>query len=235
MDEAIDYIRKENPDIIALQEVYAGTNPAWERRFRTMEVLKKELGYPYEAFAPTFLEVKDFGEIQQGSAILSRYPIVQQESFFFDVPYGKRLRDDAEYSFTPRNVQRVAIALPDTVLTVCNTQGIWGTDGLDNERRLEMGRIIEDVVKDVSHLVLTGDFNVRPGTKTIQGMEKHLTNVFQGELKSTFNMKQKTHPVFEEIVVDMLFVSPDIRVGEHTCLNVNVSDHLPLLAKLTLE
>lgn len=234
--EALEYIRKENPDIVALQEVYHGADADLPQNYRSLEMLRAELMYPYDAFAPTFLEVTEFGEIEQGNAVLSRFPITAQESRFFDVPYGKRVRVEGDFSLTPRNIQCVTIQAQHTTIAVANTQGIWGVHGsMDNERRLRMAHAIVEFTKDIPNLILTGDFNVRPNTETIAFIERNFKNVFKNRLKTTFNRLQKTNPIFAEIVVDMMFVSPDIEVIESACPAVNISDHLPLVARLLIQ
>ena len=57
-------------------------------------------------------------------------------------------------------------------------------------------------------------------------------SVFEHNLKTTFNRKQKTDPAFASAVVDMVFVSPDMAVKRAVCEMVDVSDHLPLLVEL---
>lgn len=97
-----------------------------------------------------------------------------------------------------------------------------------------MGEVIAAAVKGKENVILAGDFNVNPGTKTTDSIEEHLRDVFKGEIKSTFNMKQKTNPAFESVIVDMVYVSPDIKVGKHSCPNINVSDHLPLIVEIEI-
>lgn len=236
-DETLAFIRTENPDIIALQEVYDGHDPAWERKFRSMDVLQAELDYPHHHFAPAFLERTDFGKVEQGNAVLSRFPIVETEVTFYDVPFGEREDKPGYYEQTPRNLQRVRLDVQGKELHVLNTQGIWGHDGRDNDRRMEMGRVIAEQIGRCAAkpLLLAGDFNLNPETKTISLIEASLANIFKGRLVSTFNMQHKTNPVFATAVVDMIFVSPSLQVIEKSCPAVDVSDHLPLLASLEIR
>jgi hypothetical protein len=68
MENIISFVKKENPDILALQEVYNGKDLTCERKFRSLDVLSDELGYQYSIFAPAFLERTRFGKIEQGNA-----------------------------------------------------------------------------------------------------------------------------------------------------------------------
>ncbi|OGK08907.1 hypothetical protein A2767_06185 [Candidatus Roizmanbacteria bacterium RIFCSPHIGHO2_01_FULL_35_10] len=104
-----------------------------------------------------------------------------------------------------------------------------------------MSRMIVNQIKDKENVILAGDTNVLPNTETINNLEKYLKNVFKDELTTTFNMKIKTPFVkeahyfseehlkgFAKAVVDMIFVSPNLKVVEHYQPKVDVSDHYPL-------
>lgn len=233
MDEILLFLKREDADIVLMQEVYDGHEPSWERKFRSMDVLREALGYPYEHFAPTFLERTDFGKVEQGNAIFSKYPILESQIYFYDQPYGEREDKPEYFETTPRNLQRVAIEGDDRTLQVFNTQGVWGKDGDDNERRLMMAQTIVDAIKLFDSVVLAGDLNVQEKTKSIAMIEEHLVNVFKQDNRSTsFNMKHKTNPGFVTAVVDMMFVSPSLKILEHRQCEENVSDHLALTVSI---
>jgi endonuclease/exonuclease/phosphatase family metal-dependent hydrolase len=230
-DPMLDFLKEEKPDILALQEIYDGKDPRLEKRFRSLEVLRKELGLLYDFFSPTCIDVRAEGKIENGNAIFSRFPIVNSNTIFFDIPFGERtdFEGGGDYSFTPRNMQRAEIKLQNANLNVFNTQGIWGFDGEDNERRLKMSDTIISAIRGKKNILLCGDFNVRSHTKTILNIEKHLDNIFKDELRTTFNMKYKNKPSFASSVVDMIFTSKNLKVTDHYCPNVDISDHLPLV------
>lgn len=231
MDEILDFLKHEDADIVLMQEVYDGHDLAWERKFRSMDVLREALGYSYEHFAPAFLERTEFGKVEQGNAVLSKFPILDREIYFYDQPYGEREDKPEYFETTPRNLQRVGIQINDRILQVFNTQGVWGKDGNDNERRLMMAQTIVEAIKPYELVVLAGDFNVQEKTKSIAMIDEHLVNLFKHDNRSTsFNMKHKTNLGFATAVVDMMFVSPSLNVLEHRQCGENVSDHLALTA-----
>ena len=134
----------------------------------------------------------------------------------------------------PRNMQWVQLEMNNNLLNIFNLHGIWGKDGKDNPRRLKMGNIIIDKVKNKEKVILSGDFNMNPNTKTIHNIEKVLKNVFKKSIKSTFNTKYKNDPIFSKLIIDMVFVSHDIKILEKRCHIVDISDHLPLTAVLEI-
>ena len=121
------------------------------------------------------------------------------------------------------------------MLNIYNTQGIWGFHGNDNQRRLNMALTIVNKIKDQENVILAGDFNVYLNTKTIKNIELYLKNIFKNELKTTFNMARKENSSFATAVVDMIFVSNNIKIVGHYCPNVDISDHLPLVCTLEVE
>lgn len=231
-DQVFTFLKKENADIIHLQEVNNGNNTSWDRQFRTLDILKREFPNYHCVFAPHVLGSRPFGKVEQGNAILSRFPIHADKIIFYDVVFGERSEEEADWSTWPCNLQHATIQVDDTTLHVFNTHGPWGIDGKDNPRRLRMSEVILQNIQKKEYVILSGDFNTLPNTATIRNIEHHLTNVFGNELTSTFNMKRKDKPGYADSVVDMIFVSKNIKILEKDCPMVDVSDHLPLICKL---
>lgn len=236
-DHVLAFLRAEQADIIALQEVNNGHDPAWDRRFRSLDVLLPQLPYPYHAFSPAFLEMREPPHVDNGNAILSRFPINNNREVFFDIPYGP-YTDPApgDYTHVPRNLQHAEVDFHGITLNVFNAQGIWGFDGNDHERRLAMGATIAAAVAGKPRVILAGDFNVQEGTKTTDLIEQQLTPVFKKDKRvSSFNINHKTGGGYGTAVVDMVFVSPDIRVVHHEQSDADVSDHKALVCAFEID
>lgn len=237
LDKIISFLQNENADFLLLQEVYHGQDPQLDRQFRSLSILLEQLNYPYFHFAPAFLEAESGQLIEQGNAILSKYPLEEAAVIFYDEPFGVRSNQYEYFHLTPRNLQHVMADVKGKKLHLLNTQGIWGLDGGDSERRLNMSQKIVAEVEGRQPLILAGDFNLRPETKTIANIEKQLTNVFKDELKTSFNIKRKdlkNYPGYAEAVVDMFFVSAGVAVVKKSCPAVDISDHLPLVVELKI-
>lgn len=231
-DDLVDFLKQEDADIVALQEVYGGEDPKLEKRLRTIQALTKEVPYPYTAFAPAMIDSKL--NLPWGNAVLSKFPITKHEAIFFDVPFGERelKRGNAEYA--PRNMLHAVIDLGSTTLNVFSLHGIWGKDGDDNPRRLAMSDTIIARTKQLPHVILSGDSNVKENTETVRKLERHLHNVFKGERATSFNMRIKTDQRLAAAAVDHLLVSQDLTVTEHSQPDVDASDHLPLVATIEI-
>lgn len=237
-DPLVQFLQRERPDILAAQEVYDGRDPALPSQYQTVERFRADLGYPHVYFSPAYGDHTPHGVINCGNAIFSRFPIKEGRTLFYDVPYKPERDEEKErpdFSRTPRNLQHTAIGLASGLdLHLFNTQGIWGFDAKDNPRRLAMGETILREIVSRTPVVLCGDFNVGEDTETIRTIEQRLTNVFRGQLRSTFNRKHKP-PTFIGAVVDMIFVSPDIQVERRSVPDAEVSDHVPLVCELRVE
>ena len=96
-----------------------------------------------------------------------------------------------------------------------------------------MSEIIVGEVKNKKRVLVMGDFNLRPNTKTIYNIEAHFVNVFKGEMTTSFNMKHKTNPGYGTAVVDMVFASSDLKIASKSIPEDDISDHKPLLIELT--
>ncbi len=101
-----------------------------------------------------------------------------------------------------------------------------------------MSKIIVEKIKDKKNVLLAGDLNVLPNTKSISNIEKHLKNIFKGKVKTTFNVKrkagQKTTPIISEIIIDYIFASSDLKIINSHCPQVDISDHLPLICNFEI-
>ena len=228
MENALQFIREVQPDILLLQEVFwqEGAEP------QHLDLLAEAMAVPHTAYAPTSGHHDAPGYHKHGNAVLSRWPITQEESRFYDVPYNDDYRETADWTFAPRNLQNLRVATPGGELQVLNTHGIWGYDGRDNERRLAMAEVISgEIAGNGIPTILAGDFNTDPDTETVGIIERKLTNIYKGKISSTFNMLHKTKPIFAQLTVDMMFASPSLRVIGAECPEVNVSDHRPLVTR----
>jgi len=194
------------------------------------------------------LDNRDIGKIEQGNTIFSRFPIKSTQVIFYDRLYNDKYEEKFEnFPNTPRNLQQVVLGVKGKEVNIFNTQGIWGTDGEDNERRSNMINIIIEQIKGKQNVILAGDFNLKDSTQAVANIEKYLINIFKGEAKTSFNMKRKIKsgvnfgfdrpeavPGYAQAVVDMIFSSSNIKVIKHKYAEVDISDHLPLVTILEI-
>lgn len=233
LDNALAFLREEDPDIILLQEVYSSPDENLPSEKRLYEYLNEELPDYYATYGVAFTDITEVGNIQSGNAIFSKFEITDSENTFFDEPYREfNEQAQTDFSHNPQTILRAVLNADGVTLNAFSVHGIWGTDGEDNPRRKEMGDIIISEIKDKENVIMGGDFNLLPHTETVKNIEKHVDSVFKESLARTFNMKYKTDGGYATAAVDMIFVSQGIKVLDKKCLDIQVSDHLPLVVEL---
>lgn len=230
--EIVDFLEKEKPDILALQEVYESKEFHPEQRYKSMAKLQEALPYlSFSQFAPTLTGLSLDGiPYREGNALFSKFKLEQRGIYFFDVPYGEFDYASAAFdpALAPRNIQHVVADVDGTGLNIFNLQGIWGKNELDNERRMNMGKAIAELVAGIKHTIVCGDFNVDIKTRSVAQIEDAgLINIFKGRIKSSMNTLRRPEEVFGRIVPDMIFISPDLKLTSADCPKVDISDHLP--------
>lgn len=231
----LDFLKREDADVVALQEVYGSDDKQLPVKYRSLEALAP-LGYPYHDYAPAYKERRDEGLIPQGNAVISKFPIIDRSArFMFEPTQAEYVDIREQFPILPRVLQGVWLDTPDGELNVYNLHGVWDLAGSRySPERQKMADIIIKEVKDKQNVVLTGDSNAGADNRLFTEISRYLDNAFGPELKSTFNMRQKSDPGYATAAVDIMYASPDIEVLKHSCPDVDVSDHLPLVATLKL-
>jgi endonuclease/exonuclease/phosphatase family metal-dependent hydrolase len=231
-DNIIAFIQKEYFDVICMQEVFSDLEIQGEKHYHTLDQYLSILPYQYHTFAPAITTIKPEGKYQSGNAILSKIPLQEHETIFFD-PYSEINEDEMkDFSSIGRNLQHVSIEVSEKRLDIFNTQGIWGFDDRDNEKRSRMSHSIIQALDGYQNAIVTGDFNVGQDTQAISQIEQILVNPFKGQMTTSFNLNIKKGGGFATSVVDYFFVSPSIKIVHSYSPNEELSDHLTLVVEL---
>lgn len=225
-DAAISFLKEHDADIILLQEAFNGKSISLDARHRTVQVLKEQLSLPYEGFVPNFDQQEESAQI--GNAIISRFPIMSSNA------YGSKVASTSEHSYS-YNLQHVILETLEGKVDILNLHGVWDLDG-DNfsPLRRDMSDRIIGLTANKRYVILAGDTNAKPTNRAIIAIGEHLKSVFGNKLTTTFNMRHKDNPGYASAAVDMIFVSGTIQVVESSCPEVDISDHLPLVATLKI-
>lgn len=234
-DNLTRYIHEENPDIAVFQEVYNSHDESLENRFRTVDLFREKLpDLSYIAFEPNVINSKN--KSPWGNAVFSKFPIKQQKEYLFNgvVREFDLVLDDPDPSDITKGMLETLINIGGKDIWVYSWHGVWGTHGGDNESRFEMEKIMVEAMKGKENIILAGDTNLNPDTQFVKNIQDKLNieSVFGTTLISTFNTRHKTKPIFAEIAVDMIFVTPNIKVVKKYQPQVDVSDHLPLVVEI---
>lgn len=232
-ENLISFLKQEDADIMFFQEVHNGESAHIPVKFRLFSELSKLFPEHEGVFEAGFCDITPFGNIESGNATLIRGKITGKKNIFFDVPYKTfDNEEEADFENTPQTLLEMSSEIDGKTINTFNIHGIWGFDGRDSERRFKMADKIIKSTQGKENVILAGDFNLNPDTEAVRNIENHLKNVFSNTLISTFNTKRKKTEWAKNKVVDMIFVSPSVKILEKRCSDVDVSDHLPLIAEL---
>jgi endonuclease/exonuclease/phosphatase family metal-dependent hydrolase len=210
-----------DPAIVLLQEV--AQEGSWYRGERQVDVLGDLLGFPHRAY---YVNVR-FGPRRgsYGNAILSRHPIHASANVDLTLPGRKA-----------RSVLHSAVHVPVTegghrTLHVFNLH--LGLS--ERERRAQLRRFLDYLpsarLRARTPVVVAGDFNDVWGTL---GTTMLSPSGFRGPLRPL-----RTFPAYAPLrALDSLYVRGGVQLtslhGVRTRTTRQASDHLPLLAQLTL-
>lgn len=241
-EPTIQFLKDQNADILHLQEVYTNVEsrafPDYPN-YSLYEYIQNNFDYPYSAFSKTFdVALSDGSTLPIGNATFSRYPIEESKTVYVPGHHGfswntyKNYQPE-DFSHSPANFLSSTINIDGKLVKSINMHGVWGFDGEDNERRLQMRDLVLQEIENVEYVLVSGDFNTVPETQTMSGIRTKLNDVFYQELETTFNSKRWKHKDLK-FVVDYIFTSKNIEVFAKEAPQVDISDHMPLIIKFSL-
>lgn len=213
VDAIVNVLKRENPDIIALQEVDVDVNRSGKIN-QAREIAEKS-GYPSFYFSKAI----DYDGGNYGVAILSKYPLTDMQTH--------RLPTDASTNGEPRVLSLATVTLP-------NGKKIkFGSTHLDAQRpavnRLLQAREINRIAAEISlPVIIAGDFNATENSEVIK--------IIQSQFLLTCTNCAPTIPqVNPTRTIDFIAFKPNnaFQVLSHKVIQESyASDHLPVLAEL---
>lgn len=248
-DRVGEFLATQKPDIICIQEAVQKEDPGVDPQYVSMDHIAKatpELKYSY--FSPNWF-IKDFhmknfhqrksfdfefgGFLKTGGLVRSRYKMLKK----IDLPVGnsdfagKKITDWSDWpEKQSKLVQAVDLELPwGKKIRVINYHGIWSREKIGNRLTLAACQKIARLAKEVDFpVIITGDFNLFPDTKSMKVFKDFRSLVDEQNIKTTRpNSNELSH--LERNVVDYILVSTGIRVNSFEVPDIDISDHLPLI------
>lgn len=216
LEELATFIKSENPDVVALQEVDVKTNRPAAKHQNGKDFIT-ELGYLTGMFSLYGKTIPYTGGYY-GIGILTKYPYISAERILLNSPEGTKEQ---------RAILISEIELPDnSIITFACTHLDHSTTTV---RQAQVEHLNEVLQERNNPIIVCGDFNGHPNADEIKrGMQKWL-NV--GNETSTFPAKNPRS------TIDYIFCYPENRwnVLDFWVPQVQLSDHLPIVSTLTLN
>ena len=216
LPEIINVLKKENADIVCLQEVLAeedgGNNNA--------EVIALTLGYEWRYQSTTLLTpsvsylLKEQGiedNKQWGNAILSKYPVLRHDVHTLSENH-KRIALEAIVNIAGSDIHIISTHLAHTNHSPSEIQ----INQAEN--------LLKISTKEFS--IIAGDFNSTPETEVFQKMEEAMVNTQNTYSNNSYTYTSNSSGV--KSVIDYIFCTKGGGVISSGVVNSKASDHLPI-------
>lgn len=210
-------IEDSGAEIIGLQEV----DNHWSERSQLEDQAKwlaERLDMHYTYAANLDLDPVNPGEPrrQYGTAVLSKYPIIQASNYPLTKIGNTEQRGLSE---TVINVKGHHLNFYNTHLALTAA-----------ERTIQIQEVIEIAGKTDGPKVIMGDLNARPNSAEMQPLFAHYKDAFADQNDAyTIPAENPTSRI------DYIFTSNEIETEDAKVLSTIASDHLPIVAKITLD
>lgn len=215
LEQLAEYIKSENPDIVALQEVDVKTNRERAPHQNGKDFIT-ELGY-LTGMLTAYARTINYSGGYYGIGILSKYPFEQTKKVMLPIPEGSKeqralLMADVELPFNKR-ITFVTTHLDHSSSTV---------------RSIQVKALNETLKNNPFPLIVCGDFNARPDSPEIKEGMKIYVQLCSDEF---------TIPSDEpKSKIDYIFGAPLKAWKSITAKTPQtpLSDHLPVTAEVEL-
>lgn len=218
-DEVVSFLEKEQPDIIALQEV--SEEEAGNIAMHIAQALGYECTYSLSMDMPVrFLKNPPLGKesIKFGNAILSKHKIVGTKVFELTPQEGNRPVVQADIKIGGEVVQVFSLHLKHTHQQPSELQ---------NSQADELIKLISD-----AKAIVMGDFNCLPGSYPIKEIGKIMNNTDVTNSSPTWckYIEGCIECKIDEIKykLDYIFASKDLKFDSFKVEDSAGSDHLPI-------
>lgn len=224
-----DLIEQEKPNILCLQEAISFSTSD-SGLFISVEKIQTLLDYEYMAAAPVFSMNYMNGSAHFGNFILSKFPITKSEVVFTRLGHKDNFNFDDDYNI--RNFVHSRIKSKTKTFDVITHHGHHIRENKDgNQETDRQMKILHDYISALDcPVILTGDFNLHPKSKSLKSLNKSLRNLsVEYGLKTTRNELTS-----KKEVCDYIFVSKNIKVLSFKMSDKIVSDHQALILEFNL-
>ncbi|MFA6364864.1 MAG: endonuclease/exonuclease/phosphatase family protein [Candidatus Paceibacterota bacterium] len=220
------YIKQENPHF----------------RLNLLDDFSRLLPEFHFSFAP-MLSANNFAKgfatnVSIGNAIFSKkkFEVIDEGNFYpFGFSYEFLEKDPHKVSM----LQHMKLRIADKMLTLVNVHGIARWPKIDTPERMEQLRSIEHfLLKASAPVILCGDLNLFSNTESIKALGKNMKNLTEEfsilTTRSAIAREQFSAQIDKDTISDYVFMSPDIKVQSFIVPEMEISDHLPLVATFSL-
>ena len=236
LDALLDFLVKEKPDFIAMQEVSSGcVNYYNDKTVDLFEIIKDKLRLE-GVFNQDFEILESKGTF--GNAVFSRFEIVKKNVLALKdsmtLPF-KKISDKSFFPYIPRHLLDATINFGGQQIHAISWHGTWTAPPTDTEETIRQANLVASYLKVLKEpFILGGDLNATPQSKTVGLINNVANNLMMGSgVTETTNLK--VHKIAPRgFLVDYVFTSNHFKFKKITVPQLTVSDHLSVVAELEL-
>jgi endonuclease/exonuclease/phosphatase family metal-dependent hydrolase len=247
--QILEYIRKQNPDIICMQEFLESNNLALLNA--NIPFFKDSLGFTYFSYAMDHRRPDK--RYEHGIAIFSKYPINNTGRWKFHGP--KALKGDESYIYADITINQQKIRVFTTHLQSLlftrtefkNVEDIKkGSDSTIEKswaifrkfrqayglRQQQADLVRDQLDKSPYPMVICGDFNDVPNSYAYHRIKGSRQDAFT---EKGFGIGRTFSSISPTLRIDYIMADKKFRVLQCRNPKPNLSDHFPVIADLLLE
>lgn len=245
LNGAVEFIEREEPDVVMLQEVTKGGDVALENGIANVfERLESSLGEGgYEGVFMPMWKVKEPTKFQMGLAVFSRLEVVGvKREYYFE---GLVEREEALTLGRPGSIEFPGALLGVEVkvdgdrgnLELMTTHFVWSLYPKITSRQIKAAQGLLETLERHGRLVLAGDFNVTDESSVYRQIkEEGLIDDRPPGLRNTLHPRVHKVGGKQELAVDYVFHKGEgIRCLNSSVELVEASDHLPVIVEYEIE
>lgn len=225
------FIKEQAPDIVCLQEMTIG---------HPLQLVKDAPAYiaeqlDYQYYAKELpIEATDGTKITLANGIFSRFPLSGQRFAWINQP-----QSGGGYADELRAYVESVADVDGTALTIgCTHMSYTDRFKITAAKKRETNLLLAELRKPRGNLVFCGDLNATPESDTIKRISKLLKNAGPDDNGKTWTTKPFSYNGFEADTLDWrldyIFTSQELTTHDARVVDTELSDHLPVMATITL-
>ena len=220
-EKITSFIKKEDPDIVALQE------------FKQDENFKLDYPYTYNHYSYNYFQKRN---VQSGLVIYSKYPIVNRGSldrskFTTDIIYADIIKNNDTLRIYNFHLYSLGVVPDQDNFGHKDSEGLIKNLGISFKvQQKEIDSLNSHIVKNNYPTVLSCDMNNTAYSWVYRKTKKQLKDSF---LESGNGFGKTYSFKGFPLRIDYIFVDPRMDVIQHKNYKIKYSDHYPIMATIS--
>lgn len=227
LDLVIPFIKKENPDVLCVQEVIETTIPQLEKEFG-MKAVYARMAYDLITHEGGLACVALFSKYELTATDICYY--VGSDTTVTNVVHSSN--PDDLHTFVQNAVVFGTVTIDGRNYTIATTHGTWTPEGLSTDYQKNDFEKMIAILEAHKPFVLAGDFNAPRGRESFALLADRYKDCIPAEYTNSLDMTlHRAKHLNLEYMVDGLFTTPEYE-AQNVHLVDKVSDHMAIVAEI---